>query len=101
MLWSIIARAIAVDFVYLSWRIQAAEVADFVVEGAKFNMCQGYVEAREFLIVNMGGKGYHAPCLLWINEAIVQFALWRLFGLRNKAFEITDLTIVDGVDLNF
>eukprot|EP00971_Amphidinium_carterae_P055494 1093752-Amphidinium_carterae.1 len=74
---------------------------DFVVESAKVNMCQGYVEVRRLLIVNMEGKGYQAPCPLWIDEAIVQFTLWRLFGSTGKVLEMTDLTIVDGVDLNF
>eukprot|EP00971_Amphidinium_carterae_P092263 1826895-Amphidinium_carterae.1 len=49
----------------------------------------------------MEGKGYQTPCLLWIDEAIVQFKLWRPIGSMDKVFEITDLRIVDGLDLNF
>eukprot|EP00971_Amphidinium_carterae_P350725 6491710-Amphidinium_carterae.2 len=43
---------------------------DFVVESAKFNMCQGHVEVRKLLTMNMEGEGYLTPCLLWIDKAI-------------------------------
>jgi len=73
---------------------------DIEVESVKFNMCRGYVEVRKLLIMNMEGKGYQTPCLLRVDEAIVQINLWRLICSMGKVFEITDLTI-DGVDLNF
>mmetsp|Transcript_47089 Transcript_47089/g.86336 ORF Transcript_47089/g.86336 Transcript_47089/m.86336 type:complete len:1006 (-) Transcript_47089:112-3129(-) len=70
------------------------------VESVKFNMCRGYVEVRKLLIMNMEGKGYQTPCLLRVDEAIVQINLWRLICSLGKVFEITDLQ-VEGVDLNF
>eukprot|EP00971_Amphidinium_carterae_P307977 6120671-Amphidinium_carterae.1 len=54
------------------------------VESAKFNMCRGYVEVRKLLILNMEGKGYQTPCLLWTYEALVQSNSWRLIGWVDK-----------------
>jgi len=75
-------------------------VTDFEVESAKFNMCPGHREVRKLPMVTTEGKRYHTSCLLWLDQAIVQFKLWKLIG-SDQVSETTDLTIVDVVDSNF
>jgi len=70
------------------------------VESVKFNMCKGYVEVKKLKVMNMEGYGFSTPCLLRVDEVIVQINLWRLICSMGKIFEITTLQ-VEGVDLNF